>query len=62
MSKDYIQAFSKLMSSNFTRYRGCLIRHDGEKYSWGDKIFDKLELAKEEIDRTFPLLGNTIKK
>lgn len=61
MSKDYMKAFAKLMESNFELYKGYLIRIDGEFFYCLGTQFDSLELAKEAIDKTFPILGNTIK-
>lgn len=56
-----MKAFARLMESNFERYRGYLIRIDGNKFHCLGQLFDTLELAKEAIDKTFPILGNTIK-
>lgn len=62
MSKDYMEAFARLMNSNFCRHAGCLIRIEGDKYIWGDKSYVSLEEAKDAINNALPELEKSINR
>lgn len=55
-------AFSRIMNSTYEKYKGCLIRIDGDKYIWADVPHASLEAAKEAIDAAGPELKKTINR
>lgn len=59
---DVNASFQKFISENFIRYRGCLLQKANDGYLWGNGWYSSLDAAKEAIDKTFPLLGNTLSR
>ena len=63
MSKDYMAAFSRLMSATYLRYKGCLIeKHTSESFVWAATEYPSLDAAKEAIDKALVGMRNNLRK
>lgn len=56
MNNDLGEAFEKLKSTMFIKYRGCLIEINATYCKWNNEVYSYLDNAKDAIDESYEML------